>query len=179
MPIYKAVNVSEIINILNELDSDDEADQAITAAKDIDIVYIPPATIGSITDEEDLDDNKINLNDNNDDLMKEIAGSVELQYSLDEGNTQKLGDGYGSLIEEPSTSNTRNNGMERESIKKNRILLYLCGESQETLATAQSQRIMKLLKWKKFFYKLVRNWSALSLLDSSIYIVIFVILYRL
>lgn len=118
MPIYKAVNVSEIINILNELDSDDEADQAITAAKDIDIVYIPPATIGSITDEEDLDDNKINLNDNNDDLMKEIAGSVELQYSLDEGNKQKLGDGYGSLIEEPSTSNTHNNGMERESIKK-------------------------------------------------------------
>ncbi|XP_049302632.1 uncharacterized protein LOC125775816 [Bactrocera dorsalis] len=95
--------------ILNEPSSDNEEDQAVLNATDVDVVYIPPPHVECMTDE-DLDDDRINLNDNNDDFLNEIAGHVELQYSLEGENIQDVVNEL-SETENPSTSNAHGNVM--------------------------------------------------------------------
>ncbi|XP_039968251.1 piggyBac transposable element-derived protein 3-like, partial [Bactrocera tryoni] len=63
-----------------------------------------------MTDKEDLDDDRINLNDNNDNFLNEIAGHVELQYSLEGENIQDVGNEL-SETENPSTSNAHGDVM--------------------------------------------------------------------
>lgn len=103
MPTRKSIKMSEIMAILNEPTSDDEEDQVILNSKEVDVIYIPPPVVEDVTDEEDLDDDLIQLNDNNDDCLHEIAGTVELQYSVE---TENIKDAENEPIgtENPSTS---------------------------------------------------------------------------
>lgn len=113
MPTRKSIKMSEIMAILNEPTSDDEEDQVILNSKEVDVIYIPPPVVEDVTDEEDLDDDLIQLNDNNDDCLHEIAGTVELQYSVE---TENIKDAENEPIgtENPSTSSACG-GLKRKS----------------------------------------------------------------
>ncbi|XP_017481803.1 PREDICTED: piggyBac transposable element-derived protein 2-like, partial [Rhagoletis zephyria] len=110
----------EIMEILNEPSSDEENDQGVANAKDVDVVYIPPPNVDFVTDEEDLDDDQINLNDKNDLYLSEIAGNIELQYSVEGDNVEDTVELKQSGVEKPSTSSangrqTNSGGVKRKS----------------------------------------------------------------
>lgn len=78
----KVLTTAELLDIIEYQWSEDESDGLnLSAAKEVNVIIVPPD--GEISDTEDLDDDFIIINDNND-LPNEIAGSFDIECVYDD-----------------------------------------------------------------------------------------------
>lgn len=101
MPHQQFLSIKEIVEIINNSDSDDEQAREIGNAEEIDIVALPPSTVDETSENEGVDDEVQEIQPSNvTTLPLDIAGEIEVQWCA-------------AISSTPSQSETKTTTMDR------------------------------------------------------------------
>lgn len=95
----KYLTTAEIEEMMNASSDEEEAATDIRKADHVDLVVLPPDRVDAISDDEQIDENELVLNDVGEYVPNDVAGPIEVHCEFDDDNVNRP-DGSGSPVYE-------------------------------------------------------------------------------